>query len=363
MKTVRVNLGDRSYDVNVGAGVSVGSSLSGEAGLRVLIVSDSNVDPLYGDACEEQLRSLGCTVARSVVPAGEESKSLDCVKGLYAEALEAGLDRTSVVVALGGGMVGDLAGFVAATLFRGIRLVQAPTSVLAMVDSAVGGKTAVNLQEGKNLVGSFHQPCEVAADLATLKSLPEREYASGLAEVVKYGVIRDAGLFSDLERNTEGLLARDPAVLEDVVTRCCEIKAEVVQADEKESSLRAILNFGHTLGHALERVLGYGRWLHGEAVSVGMVYALRLSVAEKGLSENESERAASLLAGLGLPVDMTGLDVKVSWDELRAAMATDKKTVGSVPRFVLAENIGSVVFGCEPDEKVLEEVFRSFCGT
>ncbi|MFC1462648.1 3-dehydroquinate synthase [Verrucomicrobiota bacterium] len=363
MKTVRVSLGDRAYDVNVGAGVSVGSSLSEGAGLRVLLVSDSNVDPLYGDRCEEQLSALGCSVARSVVPAGEESKSLARVEALYTEALAAGLERTSVIVALGGGMVGDLAGFVAATYLRGIGLVQVPTTVLAMVDSAVGGKTAVNLPEGKNLVGSFHQPAEVAADLATLKTLPEREYASGLAEVVKYGVIWDAALFADLEKDAEGLLTRDMSVLEDVVTRCCEIKAEVVQADEKESSLRAILNFGHTLGHALERVLGYGRCLHGEAVSAGMAYALRLSSAEKGLPGDEAERAIALLARLGLPVDMAGLDVDVTWADLRAAMVTDKKAIGSVPRFVLAEKLGSVVFGCEPDEETLAEVFLTLCGT
>lgn len=360
MKTVRVNLGERGYDVNVGAGVPVGSSLSSGAELRVLLISDSNVAPLYGDMCEEQLRAAGCSVARAVVPAGEESKNLDCVKDLYGEALKAGLERRSVIVALGGGMVGDLAGFVAATFLRGISFLQVPTTVLAMVDSAVGGKTAVNLPEGKNLVGAFHQPCEVAADLATLKTLPEREYLSGLAEVVKYGVIRDADLFSDLEKRVDGLLARDVNVLEDVVTRCCEIKAEVVQADERESSLRAILNFGHTLGHALERVLGYGHWLHGEAVSAGMVYALKLSVAEKGLPGDEAERGVALLARLGLPVDMTGLDAEVEWADLRTAMVTDKKSVGSVPRFVLAEKLGSVVFGCEPDEKTLEDAFEVF---
>jgi len=349
--------------VNVGAGVQVGSSLAGAAGVRVLIVSDSNVDPLYGDRCEEQLAAQGCSVARSVVPAGEESKSLRRVKELYTDALAAGLERTSVIAALGGGMVGDLAGFVAATYLRGIRLVQVPTTVLAMVDSAVGGKTAVNLPEGKNLVGSFHQPSEVAADLGTLTTLAEREYVSGLAEVVKYGVIWDGALFADLEKNVDGLLARDMRVLEEVVTRCCEIKAEVVKADEKESSLRAILNFGHTLGHALERVLGFGRCLHGEAVSAGMAYALRLSSAEKGLPGSEAERGVALLARLGLPVSMTGLDANVEWSDLRAAMVTDKKTVGSVPRFVLAEKLGSVVFGCEPDEKALEEAFGLFCGT
>ena len=357
MKTVRVDLGERAYDVSVGVGVSAGASVASETGLRALIISDSNVDPLYGERCANQLVGQGLTVARSVVPAGEQSKSLARVKSLYTAAFDAGLDRNSVIVGLGGGMVGDLAGFVAATLLRGVRLIQVPTTLLAMVDSAVGGKTAVNVPEGKNLVGAFHQPVEVAADLGTLKTLPDREYASGLAEVVKYGVISDEDLLSNLERSADALIDRDPAVLEEVVTRCCEIKAAVVAADERESGLRAILNFGHTLGHAIERVLGYGQVLHGEAVAAGMVYALELSVAIKALPEAECGRIRNLLAKLGLPVRVSDMAQAAPWPDLRAAMVTDKKVVSSVPRFVLAESIGSAVFGCEVDEDILKEVF------
>ena len=230
-------------------------------GRRALLVSDANVDPRYGAPVAAAWAEAGFRVRRAVVLAGENTKSGEWLFRLYDEAIQAGLDRHGVVVALGGGVVGDLAGFLAATYMRGIALVQIPTSLLAMVDSAVGGKTGINLPAGKNLVGSFHQPSLVVCDLDALRSLPRREFVSGLAEVVKYGVIRDPALLDRLEAAADRVLAGDAAELEHLVARSCQIKAEVVGADEREAGLRAILNFGHTLGHAVEAAAGYGRYL------------------------------------------------------------------------------------------------------
>ena len=354
-RTVRVELGERGYDILIGQGVPVGGALAGASGVAALIVSDSNVAPLYGEWCAARLHDQGVASTLVEVPAGEASKGLSCVQTLYDKALAAGLDRAAVLVALGGGMVGDLTGFVAATYLRGIRLVQVPTTLLAMVDSSVGGKTAVNLPQGKNLVGAFHQPIEVAADLSVLATLPDREYRSGLAEMVKYGVIWDAPLFERIEREVESLLARDPACLEDVVARCCEIKADVVALDERDAGVRAILNFGHTLGHAVETVSGYGTWLHGEAVAIGMAYAARLSVTEKGLSGAECDRLIGLLERIGLPVRPGAL----SWEQVSSAMAADKKARAREPLFVLADRIGSVVFGHAVEASVLASAFEA----
>ena len=250
---------------------------------------------------------------------------------------------------LGGGVIGDLTGFAAASWLRGIRFVQVPTTLLAMVDSSVGGKTGINIPEGKNLVGAFHQPELVLMDLDTLKTLPPRELSAGMAEVVKTAVIWDAELFQALEKSAEIF----PNIGK-IIARCCEIKAEVVQQDEREGGLRGILNFGHTAAHAIENVAGYGEFLHGEAVAIGMVYAARLSVALKGLSEEESARIEKLLARLSLPLGVAGLE----WKDIRAAMAVDKKTVGGLPKFVLADRIGHVEFGCEVPEELLEEVWN-----
>ena len=356
-KVVHVDLGDRSYDIHIGQGMDLGELFNGARAPRALLVSDSNVGPLHGASCEAALRTAGAVPSRCVVAAGEESKTLACAAELYGQAIDAGLDRKSVIVALGGGMVGDLAGFVAATFLRGIRLVQLPTSLLAMVDSSVGGKTGVNLDRGKNLVGVFHQPVAVCADLTTLETLPEREYRSGLAEVVKYGVIWDAEFFAELEKQADKLCARDPGFLEFVVGRCCEIKAEVVAIDERESGVREILNFGHTLGHAVELVSGYGRWLHGEAVATGMLYAARLSEIHRGFPETDAARLEAILVKLGFDPAAPLRDAEMDWPALREAMAADKKTRNCIPRFVLADRLGAVVFGCEVEEAVLERAY------
>jgi len=337
--------------------LALGTTFAGAGGIKALVVSDSNVEPLHGDACRRRLGQIGIECVSAVVPAGEPSKSLDSARSLYAQAAGHGLERSDLVVALGGGMVGDLAGFVAGTYQRGVRFLQIPTTLLAMVDSSVGGKTAVNLEQGKNLVGCFHQPVEVDADLDLLATLPQREYVSGLAEVAKYGVIWDASLFALVEEQAEALGKRDPVLLEEVIARCCEIKAEVVAMDEREIGPRAILNFGHTLGHALEKVSGYGQWLHGEAVAIGMVFAARVSARTRGLAAADAARIVDVLRRLGLPVS-PGRGHEVPWDALWKAMLADKKTVRRKPRFVLADRLGSVLTGCEVAEEILGEVWN-----
>lgn len=353
-KIVQVKLGERTYPIWIGHESAPLPDGLGAPGSRVLVVSDTNVDPLYGAVWQARLEQAGFVVSRAVVPAGEKSKDLDTAASLYRQALAAGLDRGATIMALGGGVVGDLAGFVAATFLRGIRLVQAPTSLLAMVDSSVGGKTGINLPEGKNLVGAFHQPVAVVADLAALKTLPKREYRSGLAEVVKYGVIWDAVLFHTLETHLAELQTSDPELLEMVVARCCAIKADVVALDERERGPRAVLNFGHTLAHAIEMTAGYGTWLHGEAVAMGMVYAARLSARVRGLPESDAGRVSRLLEQLGLPIRLTDGD----WPVLRAAMIADKKSVRQTPRFVLVKKLGEAEIGCDVPDPMLEETWN-----
>ena len=356
-RTVEVDLGERSYPIRIGEGTlpSLGE-VCRRAGLggRCLVITDGNVGPLYVGPALDALAKAGIDAEEATVPAGEASKSGDRLFELDSKALAAGLDRKSFIVALGGGVVGDLAGYAAASFLRGIPFVQVPTSIVAMVDSAVGGKTGINLPEGKNLVGSFHQPSAVLVDLDAVATLPSREYVSGLAEVVKYGIIRDAAFFGEIESSADRVRTGDRGLLEALVSRSCEIKAEVVHEDEREGGLRAILTFGHTLGHAIEKVAGYGAYLHGEAIAIGMVYAARLSVAERGLPPAEAERIARLLEALGLPVRAPGL----GWDRLREAMGVDKKSVGRAPRFVLADAVGSVAFGCTVAEERLEETWH-----
>jgi 3-dehydroquinate synthase len=356
---VTVPLGERAYDIVIKAGLLDRlPSLIDQYQIptaRGLIVTDDRVDPLYGYPLQQKLVAAGFSFPRSVVPAGEESKSREQLFQLYDDAAGAGLDRSSVVLALGGGVVGDLAGFLAASYLRGVGLVQLPTTLLAMVDSSVGGKTGINLPTGKNLVGAFHQPRLVVCDLGALSTLPGREYRSGMAEVIKYGVIRDAAFFAFCEEHAAALLKSDLNLLEHVVGRCCQIKAAVVTEDERESGVRAILNFGHTLGHAIEAVAGYGKYLHGEAISIGMVFAARLSVRLQGLAAGDAQRIEAALQRYQLPVRAPGL----SWSALRKAMGIDKKSTAGSPRFVLADAIGRVTFGVPVEDKLLAEVWES----
>lgn len=350
--TIHVPLGDRTYPIHIGNGLlSRFDELLKPVvrGRKALIVTDSTVGPLYANACQDAIARLGLDVAVATVPAGEASKNSTELAGLWEKAVVAGLDRKSCIVALGGGVVGDLAGFAAASYLRGVQLIQIPTTLLAMVDSAVGGKTGINLPQGKNLVGAFHQPSLVACDIGSLTSLPRRELVAGMAEVVKYGVIRDAELFAYIEAHAERVLAGDPQVLAKLVARSCEIKAEVVGKDEREDGLRAILNFGHTMGHALEAVAGYGHFLHGEAIAVGMVYAARVSEALLHFPAAETQRLISLLKKLGLPVAAP----EFAFEPLRRAMGVDKKTSLGKLKFVLARRLGEVEFGCEVTDDLL----------
>lgn len=355
---VKVALGDRSYPIHIGSGVLRSADLAFLAGADVLLVADATVDALHGDMVAARLAAAGARVQRAVVPVGEASKAMSCAAGLCEQAAAGNLDRSACVVALGGGMTGDLAGFVAAIYLRGVRFVQVPTTLLAMVDSSVGGKTGVNLPQGKNLVGVFHQPCAVLADLDLLDTLPEREYLSGFAEVVKYGVICDAVFLDRLAHDAAGLRRRDKALLQSVVARCCAFKAGVVGADEREHGRRAILNFGHTLAHALENVEGYGRRFHGEAVAIGMAFALDLSVRRLGLAAADAMRVKTLLRAFGLPDCADEKAGRAAWPSIRRAMNTDKKNAGRKPRFVLAEALGRVRIGCEVPDDVLEEVWN-----
>lgn len=358
-QTVNVSLGDRSYPIHLGTGLlaRLDELLKPVVrGKKCLIVTDATVAPLYAEACAASLTKLGISSATAVIPAGESSKSGEQLFQLYDAAIANGMDRKSFIVALGGGVVGDLAGYAAASFLRGIQLIQIPTTLLSMVDSAVGGKTGINLPQGKNLIGAFHQPSLVVCDIGVLKTLPRRELVAGLAEVVKYGVIWDADLFALLEREAEVLvggadLEVRATLFAHLVKRSCEIKAEVVSKDEREDSLRAILNFGHTMGHAIEAVAGYGKFLHGEAISVGMVYAAKLSVALRGMPQADANRLTNLLARLGLPTSASGLD----WAALRRAMGVDKKNTLGKLKFVLAKRIGEVEYGCEVDEELLRK--------
>ncbi len=359
--TVPVHLGDRSYEIHIGTGLLARLDELFKPvvrGKKCLVVTDTTVAPLYAGVCTSALSKLGVTAAQAVIPAGENSKNGEQLFRLYDAAIACGLDRKSFVVALGGGVVGDLAGYAAASFLRGIQLIQIPTTLLSMVDSAVGGKTGINLPQGKNLVGAFHQPSLVVCDIETLKTLPRRELVAGLAEVVKYGVFWDAELFELLERNADQILAGDPALLAKIVARSCEIKAEVVGKDEREEGLRAILNFGHTMGHAVEAVSGYGHFLHGEAVAIGMVYAARISENLKSFPVSGTTRLVALLKKFGLPVGAPEL----AWEPLRRAMAVDKKGVAGKLKFVLAGNIGEAEFGCETPEDLMRQTWESMRG-
>lgn len=364
MRTVQVPLDDRSYPIFIGSNLAsaIGKQASKlSLGQRCAVVSDSNVAPIYAAGLSKSLENEGFKTELIVVPAGESSKSLKTVQICYDRLAAMRLERKSFIVALGGGVVGDLAGFLAATYMRGIDFVQVPTSLLAQVDSSVGGKVGVNLKAGKNLVGAFYQPRFVVCDLESLSTLPEREFKSGLAEVIKYGIIYDAGLFRRLERDMSKILARDTGVLAAIIARCCEIKAEVVQQDETEGGLRAILNFGHTVGHAIESVAGYGKYLHGEAVAIGSVAAAHLSCRVLGMPTKDALRMLDLFEQAGLP---TGIELsRKQQDAIMEAMLLDKKASGGEVKFVLAQAIGKVEFGQKVDTALVREAVSALSKT
>jgi 3-dehydroquinate synthase len=355
VRIVKVPLAKRSYEIKIGSRLLSRLGLECKQlglGKRCAIISDKNVAPLYARAVAGSLAGAGFETALITVPAGETAKSLKTVESCYDRLAALRLERKSFIVALGGGVVGDLAGFVAASYLRGIPFVQLPTTLLAQVDSSVGGKVGVNLRAGKNLVGAFYQPRLVLCDLDTLKTLPAREFRAGLAEVIKYGIIYDAPLFKVLELKLPAILRGDQKILGPVIARCCEIKAEVVLQDETESGLRAILNFGHTIGHALEAISHYGKYLHGEAISIGQVAAARISSKLLALPAADADRIRDIFRRAGLPI--AARHTSAQKRKLKAAMQLDKKVSGGEIKFVLARKIGAVEFGQRVPAELLD---------
>ncbi|RKY05076.1 3-dehydroquinate synthase [Candidatus Poribacteria bacterium] len=357
MREVRVDLGDRGYAVYIGrgslgeiGGIALRHGLPKRAGL---FTNPELVDP-YAERVLNSLRDAGFDPWLCLIPSGDEHKSLEEASRIYGEMLENRMDRKSAVIALGGGMVGDLAGFVAATYMRGIPFVQVPTTLLAQVDASIGGKVAVNHPKAKNLIGAFHQPRFVLIDPETLKTLPERDLKAGMAEVIKHGLIMDRELFEMVESELEGILSLDMPLLEEVIARSCADKARVVERDEKESGLRAILNYGHTVGHAIEAATGYERFRHGEAVSIGMVCAGRISLRRGMMTEGEFARMRELLERTGLPVDFPDdLDPHLVLKLIRH----DKKVKAGRLNFILLEGIGRArIVDDVSEEEILESM-------
>lgn len=340
MVLIPVQLGPHSYSILIDAGIlaDVGWQCR-ETGLtgRAAVVTNPTVAALYAKTVMRSLEAAGYQPLLIEIPDGEAYKTSQTLNQVYDQLIEGGLDRRCFIVALGGGVVGDLAGFSAATYLRGIPFVQLPTTLLAQVDSSVGGKTGIDHPRGKNLIGAFHQPRLVLADVAALASLPEREYRAGLAEVIKYGVVLDRAFFELLEANAEQLLARDRELIVAVVARCCSLKAWVVEQDEHEAGLRAVLNYGHTLGHAFEMLAGYEGLVHGEAVAIGMAVAARISMAEGLCSRSEQERIVALLESLRLPT----VPPAVELDALVAALTQDKKNRSGVLQYICNQGLGA----------------------
>ena len=360
MQTLNVDLGERSYPIHIGEGLLADGELLRQVlgGGQAALITNDVVAPLYLNRVLEALQ--GAPVTTIVLPDGEQHKNLDTLDGIYDKLMAAKLDRKSTLIALGGGVIGDITGFAAATWLRGVRYIQAPTTLLAQVDSSVGGKTGVNHPLGKNMIGAFHQPACVLADMTVLKTLPEREIKAGLAEVVKYGLINDSEFFDWLASNAAGLLALEPDLLAEAVARCCRAKANMVARDEREAGMRALLNLGHTFGHAIEAATGYGAWLHGEAVAAGMVMAADLSSRLGWLDPAAARRIRAVLEDdFGMPV-IPPADISISrYIEL---MSSDKKAEQGRIRFVLLKGIGRAVIADEVEESLLVQTLTAQAG-
>jgi 3-dehydroquinate synthase len=357
MHTVNVRLGERSYDIELNVGLDQAGARMKDLGLgkKMALITNPVVKKLYGQRVVNSLKAAGFLVMSIEIPDGEQSKTLDWANSIYTSLRINSFDRTSPLVALGGGVIGDLTVFAAATFMRVIPFIQIPTTLLAMVDSSVGGKTGVNHAMGKNMIGAFYQPKKVLMDLSVLNSLPKEEFLSGMAEVIKYGVIYDAAFFEYLATNREKILALDPDALTHIVSRSCEIKAEVVSKDEREGGLRAILNFGHTVGHAIETAENY-TMRHGYAVAIGMVYASRLAHKTGLCDAAVPKQVEELIKAYGLPTDLSALKRKPTVVELMGTMQIDKKAEGGKVKFVLPKKIGEVVITKEWDEQQLREL-------
>jgi 3-dehydroquinate synthase len=353
MKTLHVDLASRSYPIYIGTDLLEQKALFEphlKSSTTVFIVSNTTVAPLYAKTLMNTLSQLGKTVRLLELPDGESYKDWQHLQLIFDELLAHGADRQSMIVALGGGVVGDMAGFGAASFMRGIRFIQVPTTLLAQVDSSVGGKTGINHPLGKNMIGAFHQPVAVIADLNTLRTLPPRELSAGLAEVIKHGAIADADFLDWIEANTGALLACDTDAMAHAVLRSCEIKSAVVSADEREGGIRATLNFGHTFGHAIESGLGYGEWLHGEAVGCGMVMAADLSARLGQISKIDAERLKRIIASMHLPI----APPKLGSQRFMELMQVDKKTEAGQIRYITLGSIGAARIQQVPDATVIE---------
>ena len=356
MEKVRVALGERSYDIRIGSGMlrEIGEGIRDFGFSRIGLVSNPTVYGLYGDAVLASLRKVCSSVDVIIIPDGEEYKDFLWLHYIQSELLKRRLDRSSALVALGGGVIGDITGFAASTYMRGISFVQVPTTLLAQVDSSVGGKTGINHPLGKNMIGTFYQPRLVWADADTLASLPHRQVLAGIAEVIKYGVIWDEEFFRFLEDQKDKVLGLDRDVMEFLIKRSCEIKAEVVSRDEREGGLRAILNYGHTVGHAIETATGYTEYLHGEAVAIGMHCEARLAGLLGYLDVKDAERIRFLIDSYGLP---TAMPRGIPTDSVIAPMMRDKKAVAGELKFILPEKIGRVkIIGIADTEKIVESL-------
>jgi 3-dehydroquinate synthase len=358
---VHIDLGDRSYRIDIGAGLmSAPSSFEGlPRGSMAMIVTNTVVAPLYLERLCSALKPHYAQVRDVVLPDGENHKTWGGLNLIFDALLSHGSDRKTVLFALGGGVIGDMTGFAAATFMRGVPFVQVPTTLLSQVDSSVGGKTGINHPMGKNMIGAFYQPQRVVCDLASLATLPAREISAGLAEIIKYGPIADSAFLDWIEAHVGRLRAGDVEALAQAVRRSCEIKARVVGMDEREAGLRAILNFGHTFGHAIEAGMGYGQWLHGEAVGCGMVMATRLSMRMGLVDEAFLQRLTHLIAAAGLPVRAPVLDVRENVARYLALMRLDKKSEAGDIRFVVTDGRGSAQVRGAPDEWVAEVIDES----
>lgn len=357
MKIVNVNLQDRSYPIYIGTELLGNTQLFEPHvhGRKVLVVTNSTIEPLYAKTVVDAISSLA-EVDTFVLPDGEVHKNLGTINTIFNHLIDTMCDRSTTVVALGGGVVGDIAGFAAACYQRGVPYIQIPTTLLAQVDSSVGGKTGVNHKRGKNMIGAFYQPQCVVADTETLSTLPDREFKAGLAEVIKYGAIRDASFFSWLESEIESLLNRNPENLAYVIEQSCQNKSEVVLEDERESGMRAILNFGHTFGHAIETWLGYENWLHGEAVAAGMVMASDLSAELEWLDQAESVRIKQLIGHTGLPTrPPNGMNA----EDFLELTKLDKKVQAGKIRLILLTKIGKAVISDDYPQTTLERVLNA----
>ena len=352
IQTLQVALGDRSYPIHIGAGLisQVDLLLPHLKRKQVAIVTNSTVAPLYLQKLAKPLRDVGVGVIEIILPDGEAYKNSETLNKIYDALLQNRCERSTTLIALGGGVIGDLTGYAAATFLRGVPFIQIPTTLLSQVDSSVGGKTGINHPLGKNMIGAFYQPKVVLADIDTLKTLPQRELSAGVAEVIKYGLIRDADFFSWLETNMSKLMNLDEAVISYAIYRSCKNKAEVVAADEHEAGERALLNLGHTFGHAIENAMGYGVWLHGEAVAVGTMLAADLSQRLGWLKTEEVQRIAALFAASSLPVQAPALGVEKYLD----LMGLDKKVQDGKIRLVLQQGIGKAVITSEYDAEKLK---------